>query len=79
MIEIPLKHPKPDFDELVKVLTGQLFPKRVIAAELLIDEEVKKFIIEHFFGEKNIPPPSAQRFGGTRKEVSESLVHGIEA
>lgn len=65
MIEIPLKKPRPDFDNMVKVLKGDVTPDRVISAELLIDEEVKKYIIEKYFQEENVPPPSSQRFGSS--------------
>jgi len=68
MFSIPVKKPNPDFDTLVKVLNGDVVPDRIIAAELLVDEEIKKFIIENYFEEKNIPPPSAQRFGSSKEE-----------
>jgi uroporphyrinogen decarboxylase len=68
MIEIPLKKPKPDFENLTMVLSGEKIPKRVIFAELLVDEEIKKYIIEHYFHERNVPPPSAQRFGSIESE-----------
>ena len=48
MVDIPFKNPKPDFDRMARVLNGDLIPDRVIMAELLKDEEVKKFIICHF-------------------------------
>ncbi|UCB45384.1 MAG: hypothetical protein JSV25_14420 [Spirochaetota bacterium] len=65
MLEIPIKNPKPDFQNLVDVLYGDKTPERVICAELLIDEEVKRHIIKNYFNELNVPPPSAQRFGST--------------
>jgi uroporphyrinogen decarboxylase len=63
MFEIPVKKPKPDFDHLVQVLSGYRVPDRIVAAELLIDEEVKRCIIENIFREENVPPPAGQRFG----------------
>ena len=57
MLKIPIKKPKPDFDQMVKVLNGTIKPAKVINAEILIDEEVKKFIIENYFNEENYPPP----------------------
>jgi uroporphyrinogen decarboxylase len=68
MIEIPLKKPKPDFDNLTKVLSGEKIQTGVISAELLVDEEIKKNIIEHYFNERNVPLPRAQRFGSTESE-----------
>jgi uroporphyrinogen decarboxylase len=70
MIELPLLKPKPDFDHLVNVLSGRATPEQVMAVELLIDEEVKKFILENLFREKNVPPPSGQRFGSGDEEVA---------
>ncbi|HEB31594.1 MAG TPA: hypothetical protein ENI15_12075 [Spirochaetes bacterium] len=71
MVDIPFKNPKPDFDMMVKVLNGDVIPDKVITAELLIDEEIKKFIIENYFNEKNVPPPSAQRFGSSKEDTAE--------
>ena len=62
-IEIPLKKPQPDFELLVKVIKGEKKTDKVLMAELLIDEEIKKIIIEKYFGKKNIPSPRTQRFG----------------
>jgi len=68
MIEIPLKKPEPDFNNLVEVVEGRKEQNEVIFAELLIDEEVKKYIVENYFGYKNVPPPSSQRFGSSKEE-----------
>ena len=46
MVNIPFKNPKPDFELMSKVLNGDVTTDKVIMAELLIDEEVKKFIPE---------------------------------
>lgn len=70
VLKIPIKNPKPDFDYLVKVLSGEKIPDKVISVELLVDEEIKKFIIENYFGEKNIPPPNEQRFGSSNGDDS---------
>ena len=71
MLEIPLKNPKPDFEHLVKVLKGDVIPESVLMVELLIDEEVKKYIVDNYFNEKNIPPPSAQRFGSSVESAAD--------
>jgi len=57
LLEIPLKNPKPDFDNFIQILNGLEKNIKVIFAELLIDEEIKKFIIENYFNEKNFSPP----------------------
>ena len=59
---------KPDFDHLVQVLSGEKQPERVLFAELLIDEEVKKDLYERVFDQKNVPPPTAQRFGSSEQD-----------
>jgi len=68
MIKIPLKDPKPDFEELLKVLSGEKEPTRVHFVEMLIDEEIKKILIEDYFGEKNYPPTVT--FGGSKEGVA---------
>ena len=65
MIKIPLKNPKPDFEELLKVLSGEKEPEKVHFVEMLIDEEIKKILIEDYFGEKNYPPTVT--FGGSEE------------
>lgn len=63
MIKIPLENPKPDFDNLIKVLNGSKMLDKVLSAELLIDEEIKECILEKYFNEKNYPPPIEQWSG----------------
>ena len=63
MIKIPLKNPTPDFNNLSDVLAGKKEPLKVIFVEALIDEEIKKYIIENYFHEENIPPPPGKTFG----------------
>ena len=58
MNKFPIKNPKPDFDEFIQILKGVKTSSRVPFAEFWIDEEIKKIIIEKYFNEKNIPPPS---------------------
>ena len=50
---------KPDFDLLVDVLKGIRTAPTVLSAELLIDDEIKKFIVENYLNEKNCPTPVA--------------------
>jgi uroporphyrinogen decarboxylase len=58
--DIPVKNPKPDFENLVNVLTGSKEGDRVLSAELLIDEEIKKTILEDYLDETYYPPPVSQ-------------------
>ena len=60
MPEIPVKNPKPDFEDLINVLKGSGKNNRLHYAELLIDEEIKKTILEGYFNEKYFPPPVSQ-------------------
>jgi uroporphyrinogen decarboxylase len=59
MIDIPLKNPKPDFDEFIGVVNGTSFPDKVHNIEVIIDEEIKKYIIENYFDEENASPAPA--------------------
>ena len=68
MIKIPFDKPKPDFDELSDVLLGKKKPKKVHFVEMLIDEEIKKAIIEDYFNEINLPPTVT--FGGSTEGVT---------
>ena len=56
MLRFPLIKPEPDFYDLLKVIAGKKEPSRVLFFEILIDDEVKKIIVEKYFGEKNCPP-----------------------
>lgn len=47
----------PDFSSLSKILTGETNSKKVYSLELLIDEEIKKSILEDYFKEKYYPSP----------------------
>jgi len=65
MKKFPLENPKPDYNELLKVLSGEKESDKVHFVEMLIDEEIKKALIEEYFGEKNYPPTVT--FGGSEK------------
>ena len=60
MLELPVKNLKPDFEDLVKTLKGTGKTNRLHYAELLIDEEIKKSILENYLCEKYFPPPVSQ-------------------
>jgi uroporphyrinogen decarboxylase len=63
MQEFPLQKPRPDFKDLIQVLAGRKEPDKVPLCEMLIDEEIKCHIIEHYFNEVNYPPTVT--FGGS--------------
>lgn len=57
MSEFMFSNLRPDFNDMIKVLDGTAkFPK-VYFVEIVIDEEIKKEIIEKYFGLKNISKP----------------------
>ena len=51
-LKVPLKNPKPDFKTFREVLEGKKKAERVHFVELLMDEEIKKYITENLLGEK---------------------------
>ena len=71
MNKFPLKSPEPDFDNLLEVLAGIKVPDRVLFCEMLIDEEIKQFLIENYFGRKNYPPTVT--FGSNSPDVSDGI------
>jgi len=54
MLKVPLKNPKPDFEEFKRVIKGERKAKRVHFVELLADQEIINFIIENFLGDRAI-------------------------
>ena len=66
MKDLPVKKPSPDFEKMIGILKGSVKPDRLMYAEILIDEEVKEFIVENYFGEKNHPPP-VEHWGSDRE------------
>ncbi len=71
MIKIPLSKPSPDFEELSAVLLGRKKASRIHFVEMLIDEEIKKALIEDYFGEINYPPTVT--FGGSTDIYSDKI------
>jgi len=55
MLKVPLKNPKPNFEEFRKVITGEKKAEKVHFVELLFDNEIVNFIMENVFGEEAIP------------------------
>ena len=54
MLKVPLKNPKPDFEEFKKVIRREKPAKKVNFVELFADQEIVNFIVEHFLGERAI-------------------------
>lgn len=52
MPRFPLDNPSPDFETFAKVLRREEKPRRVHFAELLVDQEIMKSLVEAVIGEK---------------------------
>ena len=52
--KVPLKNPKPDFEEFEKVIKGEKEAEKVHFVELFADPEIMTSIIENFWGEKAV-------------------------
>ena len=57
MLKIPMQEPSPDFGSMEKIVKGEQEADRVPLVELLVDEEVKRVIIEEGMGDKWVAPP----------------------
>jgi len=55
VVEVPLRNPKPNFEEFKRVLMGQKKAERVHFVELFADPEVVSYILENLLGEKPVP------------------------
>ena len=44
------KWPKTDFEELLSVIDGSRTPQKVYNFEVIVDEEIKKFVMENLLG-----------------------------
>jgi len=69
----PLQKPRPDFEELSASLLGKRAPTRVHFVEMLVDEEIKGYLVEHLFHEANRAPVATFGGGVDRKSSEESL------
>ena len=52
MFQFPLDNPAPDFESFEEVLRGRKEPQRVHLAELFVDWEVIKFVVEEIIGKR---------------------------
>lgn len=57
-----LDHPTPDFAEFQRVLKGEQAPRRVHLADLLLDEEILKAIVERHLDQPWAPWAGSQRW-----------------
>ena len=57
MLRVPTTNPFPDFETLRQVLKGEKEPHRMHFVEVLVDGEIKQFIIENVLNEKWVPAP----------------------
>jgi uroporphyrinogen decarboxylase len=60
--------PHPDFDDFTAVLKGTKKSAKVHYAELVVDEEIKKVILEEFLEEEYFPPP-VLNWGGSSAAI----------
>ena len=67
---VPLKNPKPDFKSFREVLEGRKRAERVHFVELLMDEEIKKYITENLLGEKWVPYSAQTREGYWKQNIN---------
>jgi uroporphyrinogen decarboxylase len=68
MLKVPLKKPEPDFDEFLKICEGLKDPDRVHHVEVIVDEEIKKEIMEKHLDQK-FHPPVGMFFGEADKSL----------
>jgi len=69
-MELFLKKPNPDFDEFKKVISGEKKANRVHFVELLMDNEVKKYITEKYIGEKWIDYSEENKENYIKQEIN---------
>ena len=70
MLKVPLKNPKPDFEEFKRVIKGERKAKRVHFVELLADQEIINFIIENFLKEKVITFSSKTKKSFLKQQIN---------
>ena len=68
MLKVPLKKPEPDFDEFLNICEGLKDPDRVHHVEVIVDEEIKKEIMEKHLDQK-FHPPVGMFFGEADKSL----------
>ncbi len=76
-LSFPLEKPRPDFEELSACLSGRRPSGRVHFVEMLVDEEIKAYLIEHLFHERNQPP--VVTFGGGKEGPAPGGEENLEA
>lgn len=57
MVRVSIMNPAPDLETFQQIRKGEKKPDRVHFVEVLVDEEIKHFIIENVPNEKWVPAP----------------------
>lgn len=70
MLRVPTTNPFPDFETFRKVLKGEKEPERVHFVEVLVDEEIKQYMIENVRDKKWVPAPAESSVGDTFSRAS---------
>lgn len=70
MLKVPLENPKPNFEELTKVIKGEKEARRVHFVELFADTEIVSFIMENILGEKTIRWSSETKKGFLKQRIN---------
>jgi uroporphyrinogen decarboxylase len=69
MLKTPQLFNEPDFNVFKETLSGKRKPDRIVHAEVLVDEEIKKIILEQGYGEKYYPPVISQWGTGSSENL----------
>ena len=77
-LRVPLAKPKPDFDELLKVLRAEKRARRVHFAELFVDGEIVSKVLSDCLGERPIPSPEHDFEGYWDQQIKFWLFMGYD-
>ncbi len=77
-LKVPLAKPRPDFDELLRVLRGEKQAQRVHFAELFVDGEIVSKVLSDFLGERPIPSPEHDFEGYWDQQIKFWLYMGYD-
>jgi len=73
MADFRIAEPQPDFDELVAVLNGTRKSDKALYQELMVDEEIKKKVLQDYLKEEYVPPPVSAFSLGENKQSKTSF------
>ena len=74
---VPLKKPKPDIENWIKVVRGEVVPERPPLVEYLIDNAVMKPILTQMMGRKWISPPEKKEYIDGQMDTSHESMEMI--